>query len=200
MRPRDKKVEETLFGSHHNSGINFDKYDDIPVEASGRNAPEPIKTFATSDMDPLCKFNVALCYYEIPTPVQKYSIPIVTGNRDLMACAQTGSGKTAAFLLPVFSQSFKDGPPGRKKGRKWAQNELFLSLTNLVLLFFFQFTSFELIISELSLSLIPSLSLLLSITIFFITLTQTLLFFFSLVHSFIPISHPHSSFQCLWWS
>ena len=54
--------------------------------------------------------NIELAHYTAPTPVQKNSIPVILGRRDLMACAQTGSGKTAAILLPVLNRILEAGP------------------------------------------------------------------------------------------
>uniref|UniRef100_A0A7N6A3W8 RNA helicase n=1 Tax=Anabas testudineus TaxID=64144 RepID=A0A7N6A3W8_ANATE len=96
--------------SGSNTGINFEKYDDIPVEATGQNCPHHIESFQDVDMGEIIMGNIALSRYTRPTPVQKYAIPIVKSKRDLMACAQTGSGKTAAFLLPILSQIYTDGP------------------------------------------------------------------------------------------
>ncbi|HWI98592.1 MAG TPA: DEAD/DEAH box helicase, partial [Burkholderiales bacterium] len=45
---------------------------------------------------------VAELGYEKPTPVQEQAIPLVLAGRDLMAGAQTGTGKTAAFVLPIL--------------------------------------------------------------------------------------------------
>ena len=62
-------------------------------------------TFQFDDVElhPLVSENIRLVGYTRPTPVQRFSLPIVMSGLDLMACAQTGSGKTAAFLLPMIT-------------------------------------------------------------------------------------------------
>ncbi|KAI0201324.1 DEAD-domain-containing protein [Astrocystis sublimbata] len=122
--PANPRVERELFGtpddpSKQHTGINFEKYDDIPVEASGHDVPEPVLTFSCPPLEEHLVRNIELARYNVPTPVQKYSIPIVMGGRDLMACAQTGSGKTGGFLFPILAQSFITGPsvvPGNAGG------------------------------------------------------------------------------------
>uniref|UniRef100_A0AAQ4RUS4 RNA helicase n=1 Tax=Gasterosteus aculeatus aculeatus TaxID=481459 RepID=A0AAQ4RUS4_GASAC len=106
--PNDRQEQELFAAS--NTGINFEKYDDIPVEATGSNCPPHIDSFHDVDMGEIIMGNINLTRYTCPTPVQKHAIPIIKSKRDLMACAQTGSGKTAAFLLPVLSQIYSDGP------------------------------------------------------------------------------------------
>ena len=46
--------------------------------------------------------------FEKPTPIQEKAIPVILENKDLIACAQTGTGKTAAFLLPIMNKIIKD--------------------------------------------------------------------------------------------
>lgn len=110
MKP-DPRVEKQLFGrgDHQTTGINFDNYDKIPVEVSGENIPDPIDTYEVETIGEDLFRNTQLCGYTRPTPVQKYSVPIGTLGRDLMACAQTGSGKTAGFLFPIIMSMLRNG-------------------------------------------------------------------------------------------
>ncbi|KAL9672795.1 hypothetical protein QQ045_029047 [Rhodiola kirilowii] len=90
-----------------NTGINFDAYEDIPVDVSGNDIPPPVNTFAEIDLGDALNENIRRCKYVRPTPVQRHTIPISLAGRDLMACAQTGSGKTAAFCFPIISGIMK---------------------------------------------------------------------------------------------
>ncbi len=51
--------------------------------------------------------------YATPTPIQAAAIPVVLRGEDVWASAQTGSGKTAAFVLPIVERLVADGPRGR---------------------------------------------------------------------------------------
>ncbi|XP_068107335.1 probable ATP-dependent RNA helicase DDX4 [Hyperolius riggenbachi] len=106
--PAPSEDENDIF-KHYQTGINFDKYDDIVVDVSGDNPPPAILTFAEANLPETLSRNVQKAGYVKLTPIQKHSIPIVLAGRDLMACAQTGSGKTAAFLLPILAHMMVNG-------------------------------------------------------------------------------------------
>src|ERR687893_1993189 len=50
--------------------------------------------------------------YEKPTPIQERAIPFVLSGADLIGCAETGTGKTAAFLLPTMQRMSEAPRPG----------------------------------------------------------------------------------------
>lgn len=79
-------------------------------------APAPLETFAQMQLQ--CGIsaqlvaNVADCGYTVPTAIQMQAIPIMSGGHSLMACAPTGSGKTAAFLVPIIHELRKPKAKG----------------------------------------------------------------------------------------
>jgi len=92
--PPDIENEESIAGIE--AGLNFDKYKTIEVKVSGTNPPKSITSFHSSGLCNILLDNLSNCNFSTPTPVQNYAIPIIIDGRDLMASAQTGSGKTVS--------------------------------------------------------------------------------------------------------
>lgn len=68
----------------------------------------PEHKFADFDVAPLLKNNIAAKGYELPTPIQDRSIPHLLKGEDLVGIANTGTGKTAAFLIPLVNKVLKN--------------------------------------------------------------------------------------------
>ena len=69
-------------------------------------------SFTQFDFHPKIAAGIQACRYEIPTPIQEQAIPSILEGRDILGLAQTGTGKTAAFVLPIL-QRLLSGPRGR---------------------------------------------------------------------------------------
>jgi len=71
-------------------------------------------TFEELNLNPAILKAVTACGYTVPTPIQEQAIPLVMEGRDLIATAQTGTGKTAAFILPALERLLKPSAlPGK---------------------------------------------------------------------------------------
>ena len=80
---------------------------------SRNNRTDSMTKFTDLDLDPDVLRAVAEAGYENPTPIQEKAIPVALGGRDVLGIAQTGTGKTASFTLPLISLLSK----GRARAR-----------------------------------------------------------------------------------
>ena len=85
------------------------------MKVEGANQVTPIQSIDEAKLTPILAGNVSRVGYTSLTPVQKHALPTVMGGRDLMAAAQTGSGKTAAFLLPTIHRLIEGYQPRPKE-------------------------------------------------------------------------------------
>ena len=72
--------------------------------------------FKDLGLSPSLLKNIRDTGYETPTPIQQATIPLVLEGKDVLGCAQTGTGKTAAFALPIL-QRLKEIPPRRNHAK-----------------------------------------------------------------------------------
>ena len=75
------------------------------------NLNNKIDSFKNIDFHPLLYKNITKMKFDLMTPIQKAIIPYILQSKDCLGCAETGSGKTIAFLTPIISLLLKNGPP-----------------------------------------------------------------------------------------
>ncbi|XP_057439214.1 DEAD-box ATP-dependent RNA helicase 24 [Lotus japonicus] len=74
----------------------------LAIRVSGFDVPKPVKTFEDCGFPPPVMSAIKKQGYEKPTSIQCQALPVVLSGRDIIGIAKTGSGKTAAFVLPMI--------------------------------------------------------------------------------------------------
>ncbi|KAJ8043001.1 putative ATP-dependent RNA helicase DDX52 [Holothuria leucospilota] len=95
---QQKKIDEELSAIRRNNKIHV----------TGTDIPPPVSEFVQLQQEYRIHQdiieNIHRLGYVKPTPIQMQAIPVMLHRRELLACAPTGSGKTAAFILPILHQ------------------------------------------------------------------------------------------------
>jgi len=110
------REENELFSNQlQAAGIDFYKYTQVPAQLEGDTEDDlPIFDFDQAlqryQLPDVLMENMKRLEWRLPTPVQKYAIPAGINGRDVMVSAQTGSGKTGAFVVPIVTRAMREGP------------------------------------------------------------------------------------------
>ncbi|KAJ3070891.1 DEAD (Asp-Glu-Ala-Asp) box polypeptide 23 [Podochytrium sp. JEL0797] len=84
--------------------------EDFNIATKGGGVPNPIRSWKESTLPPRLLEVIADIGYIEPTPIQRQAVPIGLLNRDIIGVAETGSGKTASFVIPMLVY-ISDLPP-----------------------------------------------------------------------------------------
>ncbi|KAE9982802.1 hypothetical protein BLS_005384 [Venturia inaequalis] len=107
--PKIPELEKQLFTNDFlmEAGHGRSRLDDIHIEmkvhGTGELISRDIYKFEDAAIHPVVMETLNLMGYSLPTPIQCATIPMMLAGRDIVASAQTGSGKTAAYLIPIIS-------------------------------------------------------------------------------------------------
>ncbi|KAJ4394719.1 pre-mRNA processing RNA-helicase [Gnomoniopsis smithogilvyi] len=85
------------------------------IKVSGKDVPKPVQKWSHCGLTKPMLDVVEELGYEKPTPIQMQALPVIMSGRDVVGVAKTGSGKTMAFLLPMF-RHIKDQDPVKDDG------------------------------------------------------------------------------------
>ncbi|CAB3408347.1 unnamed protein product [Caenorhabditis bovis] len=105
--PEEEKVEDVFELQKIEEGNMFNKFFDtnVTITRGGKSGnASQCKSFEEAGLPERILRNVKQAGYSKTTPIQQYALPLIMEGSDIMACAQTGSGKTAAFLLPIMTK------------------------------------------------------------------------------------------------
>jgi ATP-dependent RNA helicase DDX46/PRP5 len=101
--------------------LTKEEISDLRLELSGitirgKDAPVPVTKWSQCGLNSTILDVITSLGYEKPTPIQSQAIPAVMSGRDVIGVAQTGSGKTIAFLLPMFRHILNQRPLEKMEG------------------------------------------------------------------------------------
>jgi ATP-dependent RNA helicase DDX46/PRP5 len=86
------------------------------IKVSGKNIPKPVQKWSHCGLTRPILDTIEKLGYEKPTPIQMQALPVIMSGRDVVAVAKTGSGKTMAFLLPMFRHIMDQDPVKDNEG------------------------------------------------------------------------------------
>ncbi|KAH0641060.1 hypothetical protein KY290_038331 [Solanum tuberosum] len=89
---------------------------DVNVSPGSCPAPSPIESFPDMCLDASIMKDIEKHGYTAPTSIQAQAMPVALSGRDLLGCAETGSGKTAAFSIPMIQHCLAQQPLQRGDG------------------------------------------------------------------------------------
>ena len=90
--------------------LNKIRFELDDTKVRGKDIPKPVQNFAQCGLGVASLNVISNLGFDAPTAIQAQAIPVIMSGRDMIGIAKTGSGKTIAFLLPMF-RHIKDQPP-----------------------------------------------------------------------------------------